>query len=173
METRSSLLPARTAARAAFAFLAVVTAGAASLPAEGRAAPPLRVVDRMKVVGAPVLDETTAEGVYVWIEDGTVRVAAVPKAASGAQKPRRRTFAVRVESNQTITAVSGGDFEIRGAGSGSVNLAAKLTSAPAQVTLRTQGEVVVAAASADGKGVPIFVGPLASRAVPGVRIGRF
>ena len=34
-------------------------------------------IDRTRVVGSPVLDDTAQDGVYVWLEDGWFRIAAI------------------------------------------------------------------------------------------------
>src|SRR4026208_1219207 len=67
---------------------------------------PLKRVDRMLAVGAPVLGEKANEGVYVWLEDGWFNLAAVSRSNG------RKSMGATVRSTKKIQKAEG-DFTAR------------------------------------------------------------
>jgi hypothetical protein len=146
------------------AVLALAPGVAPRARAEERA--PVERIDRMRVVGAPPLDARSPEGVYVWLEDRAFQLAAV--AAPGAT----RSFTVRVDASDGLATELLGDFSVTARSGAGLVLRARVEGSPARGAVRTRGAVAVSAASAGGEPVPIFVGPLAVRGAPSVRIVR-
>ena len=128
---------------------------------------PIRKVDRMRVVGGPVLDAETRPGVYVWVEDGFFRVAVVGR------RERRSTLRVRLETTAAFGAADLGDFRATTVGARRIVLEARVQRVPAQARFKTDGELVVSEARINRRTAPIFVGPLSARAAARVRIGRY
>ncbi len=122
---------------------------------------PVAKLDRMRAVGAPVLDQDPKAGVYVWLEDGWFRVAA----ASG-KKRGKKTFRVTVSSTKPIQA-DPLDFRRVMSGTNRITLEARVGQVVAKGRIKTAGNISVSAPHA------VFVGPLSQRATNGVKIGRF
>lgn len=122
---------------------------------------PLQQLDRTKAVGAPVLDEKTKEGVYVWLEDGWFNVAAVARS-----KKRKKQMSVSVRSTKKI-AKTEGDFGARAQSNTTLSLSARVGEVPVKGRFKTEGDVTVSSSHA------LFVGPLSKRAAATVSIGRY
>ncbi len=122
---------------------------------------PIAKLDRMRAVGAPVLDQEPSKGVYVWLEDGWFHVAA----ASG-KKRGKNTFRVTLSSTKPIKA-DPLDFRRVMSGTNRITLEARVGQVVAKGRIKTEGNISVSAPHA------LFVGPLSQRASNGVRIGRF
>ncbi len=160
-------------------FILLIAAGilasaGLSGPAHAKKAPkkarPIERLDRTRAVGAPVLDDAAKAGVYVWIEDGEYRFAAVPH---DKKRPRNETYVVKVSASKDVKTKALGDFAKAGAGR-SFALRARVKNEVARGAIETDGNVTVSGAHvASGKRLPIFVGPLAKRAAATVTIGRF
>lgn len=134
---------------------------------------PLKKIDRMKLVGPPVLDDTTAPGLYLWIEDGWFQLAAVTDLPFGTKKRRLKTYAITVSSTKPITEKLGG-FKRAGGSETGFTAHVAVGAHPERGRFKTEGEVVISNVETEqGHSVPIFVGPLAKRAATSVRIGRF
>jgi hypothetical protein len=131
-----------------------------TLAAPQKSEPPLKRVDRTKAVGAPVLDEKTKEGVYVWLEDGWFNVAVVAHPKKG-----KRSMTVTVRSTKKIQNTEG-DFraDVRSNG---VTFRAAVGQLPVKGRFKTEGEITVSASHA------LFVGPLSKRAASTMTIGRY
>lgn len=159
---------------AVLAALSVVLAVAASAGAEGdRARPPVRRIDRMRVVGTPVLDRSTSPGIYVWLEDGWFQLAAVTDLPFGTKKRRTRTYRVRISSTKPIQEKLG-NFQRRGGkGDKELELEVVVGANPERAQVRTDGEITVSHAVVDGADLAVYVGPAAKPAAPEVRIGRY
>ena len=117
-------------------------------------------LDRMKAIGAPVLEADAKSGIYVWLEDGWFRFAAVGK---GKRQSRLR---VTVNSSKPIKA-DPLDFRTVMSGGNRVTIEARVKEVPARGRIKTDGNIVVTSPH------PVFVGPLSRRAVNGVKIGRY
>lgn len=158
-------------------FILLIAAGifasaAGAGPAEAKKGPkkprPVQRLDRTRAVGAPVLDEKAKPGIYVWLEDGAFRVAAVPF-----EKKRRDNYVVKLRGSKKLKVVPRGDFAARGGGK-SVTLRVRAKEEVAKSAVETEGDLeIYGARSGSGKRLAIFVGPLAKRAASSVRIGRF
>jgi hypothetical protein len=148
--------------------LAALLVGLALASAPARAAEPEPVarVDRMRVVGAPPLDARSPEGLYVWVEDRAIQFAAVGRADAP------RTFSVRVDAPEGLATELLGDFTVSSRSGAGLVMVARVEGVPARGALRTRGELAVSAAAAGGAPVPLFVGPLALRAAPTLRLVR-
>lgn len=137
---------------------------------------PLERIDRMRVVGRPVLDQTSKQGLYIWLEDGSFHVAAVTNLPIGTKKKLTRTFTVTLSSTGPIeaSARSLGGLTRVGGDDSTLVLRAVVGPEPELGSFRTTGDVTVfGAAIAQEREAPLFVGPLARPAASGVRIGRF
>lgn len=142
--------------------------------AEAKKAPkkerPIERLDRTRAVGAPVLDDETKAGIYVWLEDGEYRIAAVPH---DKKRPKNETIVVKLASTKDVTTKDLGDFTKVGAGR-AFSLKVRVKQEVARGALVTEGDLTVSGAKlGNGKALPIFVGPLAKRAASTVIIGRF
>ena len=120
---------------------------------------PLKKVDRTMAVGAPVLDEKTQEGIYVWLEDGWFNVAAVSRARS------KRSMSVAFRATKKIEKTEG-DFTKRDQ-SGGINLSASVGEVAVKGRFKTEGEVTVKTTH------PLYIGPLSKKAASTVSIGRY
>ncbi len=133
----------------------------------GPAAPakeaPVKRLDWTKAVGAPVLDEKTNEGVYVWIEDGWFNVAAVARPEGKAKA--KRPVSVNIRSTKKLGKHEG-DFAVRPAGNGVV-LSALVGEVVVKGRFQTDGEITVTTRQ------PLYVGPLSKRTLGTVTIGRY
>jgi hypothetical protein len=121
---------------------------------------PVRKLDRTKAVGAPVLDEKAAEGIYVWLEDGWFNVAAVAH-----PKKRKKQMSVTVRASKSIDKAEG-DFARRAQGGG-IAFRAPVGALPVKGRFKTDGEITVSTAHA------LFVGPLSRKAASPLSIGRY
>jgi hypothetical protein len=121
---------------------------------------PLKRVDRMMAVGAPVLDENASEGVYVWLEDGWFNVAAVSRS-----KGKRKSMSVSVRSTKKIQKAEG-DFTARES-DGGLSLSASVGGVVVKGRFRTEGDITVTTPHG------LFVGPLSKPAASPVSIGRY
>lgn len=143
--------------------LAVLGAGVAQADDE-----PLRRVDRMWLVGAPVLEADPARGLYVWIEDGAVQLAAWPK------NSKQRTFRVRAQCTRAMTLTGLGDFKVVSKSSDSnVLLQVSVRAVPARGNFSCDGDVTISDATRGARASKVFVGPAAKKASNSVVIGRF
>ena len=134
---------------------------------------PIKKIDRMRIVGDPVLDQTTAEGLHVWLQDGWYHIAAVTELPFGTKKKISKTFTVRIASSEPITTDLGAFKKVRG-GDQQVELRVTVGPRPEQTRFKTDGEVTISGAvDARGKAVPIMIGPAARRAASSVRIGKY
>jgi hypothetical protein len=134
---------------------------------------PIKKIDRMRIVGDPVLDQTAAEGLHVWLQDGWYHIAAVTELPFGTKKKVAKTFSVRIASSEPITTDLGAFKKVRG-GDQQVELKVTVGPRPEQTRFKTDGEVTISGAvDARGKAVPIMVGPAARRAASTVRIGKY
>lgn len=152
--------------------LVAPTAAFATKPKKSKKVRPIAKIDRTRVVGAPVLTEESTPGIYVWLEDGELRFAAVPRPPDKKNRPRVDRYAVKVISTKPVKRKSG-DFRVAGGGAQKMRLEAVVKQQVARGAVKTKGDVKITDASRGGKRVPIFVGPLAKRAAPTVEIGRF
>ncbi len=121
---------------------------------------PIKRVDRTKAVGAPVLDDKTPEGIYVWLEDGWFNVAAVAR-----EKKSRRAMSVNFKSTKKIEAVEG-SFRAQPRAN-AVSLSATVGEVAVKSRFKTEGEVTVSTTH------PLYVGPLSNRAASTLSIGRY
>jgi len=122
----------------------------------------------MWVVGAPVLDDAAKKGVYVWVEDRALQLAAHPG------KNKRGVFRVRVRGTRPLVLDGLGDFKVVGRrGDTDVVLQARARGVVARGKVSCAGDITVSDASSGSRGARLFVGPLAKRAAKGVVIGRF
>lgn len=142
--------------------------------ARGAEPAPLKKVDRMRVVGPPVLDATAAEGVYFWLEDGWYYLGATTTLPFGVKKAPHKTMRVHLAFAEDVTAEELGPFKKDDGGERFLELEVVVGAHPERGRFKTEGTVTIQEAKLEGGGaVPIFVGPLAKRAAAGVRIGRF
>jgi hypothetical protein len=150
---------------------------AAALPlifftAPAPAEEPIHKIDRAKVVGPPVLDDTTPEGVYVWLEDGWFQLAAVTNLPFGAKKQRTRTYALSFTSTGAMTEKLGA-FKKTGGKERSLRLQVAVGPRPERGQVKTEGEVTISEVKVDGQPASLFVGPLSKLAAGTVKIGRY
>ncbi|MCA9555992.1 MAG: hypothetical protein KC933_38560 [Myxococcales bacterium] len=146
-------------------------AGLAGAPAALGGSPvtePVRRVDRMWVVGAPVLDEVTI-GLYAWVEDRALQLAAKPG------KSGRGTFRIRVRSTADLDLSKAGGFRIVAkSADNNVVLEATTKEGPVRGAVSSKGDITLSDAEyGSGKPAPLYVGPLAHQAAASVVIGRF
>lgn len=128
---------------------------------------PVRRVDRMWAVGAPVLDASAKVGVYAWVEDKALQLAAHPGDGRG-------VFRVRVRGTRPLELEGLGDFEVVGRrGDRDVVLQARTKGRTARGKVACNGDLTVTDATRGRRGARLFVGPLAKRAAKRLVIGRF
>jgi hypothetical protein len=138
----------------AFVLALLVAIAAAPTKSDG----PLTKIKRAKVVGAPLLDLESEEGIYVWMENDGFHVAAVSRAQ------KNQEMLVEVRSKKKITHVDG-TFAVT-AGANSLRLRAWVGPLPVRGRFKSDGEVTVRSAH------QIFVGPYAKKAASTVAISR-
>ena len=127
-------------------------------------------IDRMWVVGAPVLDEKRSlAGLYAWVEDRALQFAARPR------RNRREALRLRVRGTRPLNTSKLGDFRVISRESNSsVLIEARVKGPVARGKIRCAGDVTLTDAStSSGRRLPLFVGPLARIAASSVVIGRF
>jgi hypothetical protein len=148
---------------ALLAALAGPAPGLAASPVEE----PVRRVDRMWVVGSPVLEEGQP-GLYAWIEDRALQLAAKPG------RRGRGTYRIRIRATDELDLSQLGGFRIvaRTADNGVV-LEATARDGPVRGAVRSKGDITLSDPErGSGKPARLFVGPLAKVAAPAVVIGR-
>lgn len=129
-------------------------------------------VGRQRIVGTPVL-ANAPRGIHVWLEDGWWCVAAVTALPVGGKQKLRRTFAVAVRSTKKIEEAALDDWKKSSGGTDGIVASVKVGPDPKIMKFKTEGEVMVSNATAEGEPVQIYLGPLAKTAAPIVRIGRY
>lgn len=152
--------------RAVFVVLACVLAFSAG--AEEK----LGKVDRMRIVGTPVLSQA-ARGIHVWLEDGWYRVAAVSALPVGGAKKRTRTFSVSIRSSKPFGKVELFQWKRTGGGEESVSMRVLAGPDPEIMRFQTDGELTISGAGVDGEEAAIYVGPTSKPSASVLRIGRY
>jgi hypothetical protein len=142
-----------------------------AIPSFAGAEEKLGKIDRMRLVGSPVLP-SAPRGIHVWLEDGWYRVAAVSALPVGGQKKLDRDFSVTIRSTKSISKVE--LFEWRRSG-GDETLFLRLKTGPDPEIMRfkTEGDLTISSAIIDGDPAQIYLGPLAKPGAAVVRIGRY
>ena len=145
-----------------------VLLAASSAHAVERSTEPVRRIDRMWAVGSPVLEEGKA-GVYAWVEDRAVQLAA------RAGRSGRGVYRVRVRATEDLDLSQLSGFRVVAkAAENNVLLEATVKGAPARGAVRSKGDITLSDAErSPGKPARVFVGPLARPAASTVVIGRF
>jgi hypothetical protein len=129
-------------------------------------------IDRTKVVGPPVLDDTAAEGVYIWLEDGWFQLAAVTNLPFGTKKKRTKTYTLSVASTQPIQEKLG-RFKKTGGREKAISLRVVVGPRAERGMFKTEGDITVSVVEVAGRPAALYVGPLSKRAASTVKIGRF
>ncbi len=128
----------------------------------------VRRIDRMWVVGAPVLDAQTPAGVFAWVEDGALQLAAWSAGS------KHRTLRVRVQGTRALSLKKLGGFKVVSRISDSqVILQATAKAKPARGSIACKGDITLSDARRGGLPTNLYVGPLAKKAAKSVLIGRF
>ncbi len=131
-------------------------------------APPVRKMDRMWAVGAPVLEEGADRGVYVWVEDGALQLAAWP-----GTKNKKSTFRLRIEGTRALSLSGLGDFKVVSKLPNGVIVEVTRRSRMARGKVVCKGDLTISEVTRGARRETLFVGPLAKRAAKLVTIGRF
>jgi hypothetical protein len=129
-------------------------------------------VGRQRIVGTPVMS-TAPRGIHVWLEDGWYCVGAVTALPVGSKQKLRRTFSVAVRSTKKIDEASFDGWKKQSGGSDGIVATVQVGPDPKIMKFKTEGEVMVSNATAEGEPVQIYLGPLGKTGGPIVRIGRF
>lgn len=120
---------------------------------------PIARIDRAHLVGAPVLDESTPPGLYVWREDGRMQFVVVGR---GTTKFRvRSTDPIEADVVDAMKWVKKSPRHLVG------------VSRAGHGHLKTSGKIVIGPVKRGDRRVPIFLGPLAERGAQKVKIGMF
>lgn len=152
-----------------WAILAVALAFGAGF---ARGEDKLSKIDRSRVIGTPVL-ESAPRGIHVWLEDGWYRVAAVSALPVGSQKKMRRSFGVTVRSTKVIKAIELDEWKRSGGTEQILVLRVSAGPEPEIMRFKTDGDLMISAATMEEAGVAIFLGPLSKRAASTVTVGRY
>lgn len=144
---------------------AVLVAGVSTAVAADR---PVRRMDRMWAVGAPVIDDRAQAGVYVWLEERALQLAAFPGLGG------RGVFRVRVTGTRPLVLDGLGDFKVVGRrGDRDVVLQARTKGRAARGKVSCDGDVSFTDVTRGRNSTSLWVGPLAKRGAKRVVIGRF
>ncbi len=140
---------------------------------------PLRKVDLMRIVGRPVLDaDTTAEGLFVYLHQGRLFIAATARKDDIA-RGKKSTYQLRLTTEKTPTQVELGAFSRQKArGSKETWLLSIHVGKRAQkMSLKVDAEVVISDVRVGAGGrtsaAPILLGPLGRRGATSVSLGRY
>lgn len=140
---------------------------------------PIKKLDLMRIVGRPVLDaEGTPEGLFVFLHQGRLHLAAVPRKEDLA-RGKKSTYQVRVSMDKAPSSVELGGFSRqRQKGAKETWLLTVHVGKRAQkMSFKPEGEVVVSEARVGAGGragvAPILLGPLGRRGASAVSLGRY
>jgi hypothetical protein len=153
-------------------FRAIAVLLACAVPFFALAEEKLGKIDRMRLVGTPVLTQA-ARGVHVWLEDGWYRVAAVSALPVGGAKKRQRDFTVTIRSTKSITEAELFQWKKSGGDDDSLVLRVKTGPDPEIMRFKTEGDLMISHATVEGEPAQIFLGPLAKPGASLVRVGRY
>jgi hypothetical protein len=140
---------------------------------------PLRKVDLMRVVGRPVLEaDTTAEGLYVYLHQGRLHIAAKARKEDLA-RGKKSSYQLRLTADSPPTAVELGAFQRQKqrVGKESWLLVIHVGKSAQKMSFKVDGEFVVSDARVGTGGrtnaAPILLGPLGRRGASSVTFGRY
>jgi hypothetical protein len=157
----SARIGPRLAALAAAAVLLFVSVAFAKGPS-------VRKMDRMWAVGAPVLEASAMRGVYAWVEDGALQLAAWP-----GTKNKKSTFRLRIEGTRALSLSGLGDFKVVSKLPTGVILQVTRRTRMARGKIGCKGDLTISEVTRGARRESLFVGPLSKRGAKSVTIGRF
>lgn len=175
-------MPALHARAALLSVLTLALALATKAQGEREKAGRTETLDRTRAVGAPVLDGTSADGVFVWIEDGWIHLAGASKQA--AESETTVVYTVKISSTHSIRELELGDIQASRPRQGAFVATLTVRGVPVQGKFKTDGDVSIFSAmvlgeknhgdkkSGSKKPARILVGPLAKPVASGVTINR-
>jgi hypothetical protein len=153
-------------------FRAILLLTACALPVLASAEEKLGKIDRMRIVGTPVLDQAP-RGLHVWLEDGWYRIAAVSALPVGGTKKLRRDFAVTVHSTKSIDKVELHTWKKSSGGGEHLVMRVETGPDPEIMRFKTEGDITIRDATVEGEPAQIYLGPTSKLAASVVRVGRY
>lgn len=141
--------------------------------------PPIKRQDVMRIVGRPVLDaETTPEGVFAYLHQGKLHLAAVARREDLA-RGKKSVYQLRVSLDKAPSAVELGGFS-RQKQKGAKEtwlLTVHVGKRAQKMSFKVDGEVILSEARVGTGGrsapAPLLLGPLGRRAAGTVSLGRY